>query len=59
MTEPEVATKAPESDAAEDQTKEQAMESLIPGDTPAQSGPSMGLGVCWSSLEHVGSLLIV
>ena len=46
MSEPEVATKAPENDAAEG-TKTQAPESLIPGDTPAQSGAS--LGVCWSS----------
>ncbi len=41
MADPEVATKAPESDAAE-KTKA----SLIPGDTPAQSGASLGLGVC-------------
>ncbi|TAQ90679.1 hypothetical protein B7494_g1012 [Chlorociboria aeruginascens] len=34
MTEPEVATKAPESDAVE--------ASLLPGDTPAQSGASLG-----------------
>lgn len=39
MAEPEVATKAPESDAAEAST------SIIPGDTPAQSGTSLGLGV--------------
>jgi hypothetical protein len=39
MADPEVATKAPESDAAEE-TKA----SLFPGDTPAQKGAS--LGVC-------------
>jgi hypothetical protein len=41
MAEPEVATKAPESDATE-----QIPASVFPGDTPAQSGASMGLGVC-------------
>jgi hypothetical protein len=35
MAEPEVATKAPESDAVE--------ASLIPGDTPAESGASLGV----------------
>ncbi|KAH6674378.1 Alpha/Beta hydrolase protein [Halenospora varia] len=39
MAEPEVATKAPESDAAE---AEAPQPSLIPGDTPAQSGASLG-----------------
>lgn len=39
MAEPEVATKAPESDAAEAST---APESIVPGDTPAQTGASMG-----------------
>jgi len=38
MADPEVATKAPESDAAEE-TKA----SVIPGDTPAQSGASLGV----------------
>ena len=33
---PEVATKAPESDAA-------ASQSLVPGDTPAQTGAAMGV----------------
>jgi hypothetical protein len=42
MSDPEVATKAPESDAAGESEA-----SLIPGDTPAQSGAS--LGVSWSS----------
>lgn len=37
MAEPEVATKAPESDAAEASTA-----SIVPGDTPAQTGASMG-----------------
>jgi hypothetical protein len=45
MAESEVATKAPESDAAEDQ----APASIIPGDTPAQSGAS--LGVCRASKD--------
>ena len=35
MADEDVATKAPESDAAE--------QSVIPGDTPAQAGPSMGV----------------
>ncbi len=35
MDKPEIATKAPESDAVE--------EPLIPGDTQAQSGASMGV----------------
>lgn len=48
MAEPEVATKAPESDAMEDQPAP-ATASLIPGDTPAQAGAS--LGVRGSSLE--------
>ncbi|EPE34902.1 alpha/beta-Hydrolase [Glarea lozoyensis ATCC 20868] len=39
MSEPEVATKAPESDAAEGTT---SPPSLVPGDTPAQSGASLG-----------------
>lgn len=38
MSEPDVATKAPESDAAE------APASIVPGDTPAQSGASLGVG---------------
>ena len=37
MAEEEVATKAPESDAHE--------ESLFPGDTPAQEGPTMGVSL--------------
>ena len=41
MAEPEVATKAPESDAAEDQAP--ATASLIPGDTLAQTGASLGV----------------
>lgn len=43
MADPEVATKAPESDAAEDTIP--VAPSLVPGDTPAQHGASMGLGV--------------
>ncbi|KAH9900154.1 dienelactone hydrolase [Xylariomycetidae sp. FL2044] len=38
MAEPDVATKAPESDAQEDIAKA----TVIPGDTPAQTGPTMG-----------------
>ena len=50
MTDAENATKAPESDAqeqAEPQTEvqaEQKQETIIPGDTPAQTGPSTGVG---------------
>lgn len=43
MAEPEVATKAPESDAAETAAPEAAPATLIPGDTPAQSGASLGV----------------
>jgi hypothetical protein len=46
MSDPEIATKAPESDAAEERESEP---SLVPGDTPAQSGAS--LGVSWSSVK--------
>lgn len=35
MADEEVATKAPESDAAQ--------QSVIPGDTPAQEGPTLGV----------------
>jgi hypothetical protein len=38
MADPEVATKAPESDATEETTA-----SLISGDTPAQKGASLGV----------------
>lgn len=42
MADPEVATKAPESDAMEDNEKK---ESLIPGDTPVEQGSSsLGVG---------------
>lgn len=41
MTEVEIATKAPESDAQEAQAQ-QPQEPIIPGDTPAQTGPTMG-----------------
>lgn len=47
MAEPEVATKAPESDAMEDtntETKVETKESVIPGDTPVAQGSS-SLGV--------------
>jgi hypothetical protein len=49
MAEPEVATKAPEIDAMEDQAQPPTTASLIPGDTPAQTGAS--LGVRGSSLQ--------
>jgi dienelactone hydrolase len=41
MAEDDVATRAPESDAAEQSTGE-AGQSVFAGDTPAQAGPSMG-----------------
>ena len=41
MAELEVSTKAPESDAAEAQASSTA--GLIPGDTPAQTGSSLGV----------------
>lgn len=43
MAEPEVATKAPESNATEEQAPAPATASLIPGDTPAQTGASLGV----------------
>lgn len=42
MADPEVATKAPESDATEDVPLE-TTPSLVPGDTPAQAGASLGV----------------
>lgn len=53
MSDPEVATKAPESDAAEERKSEA---SLVPGDTSAQSGASLGVG--WSSLNvpHIANV---
>lgn len=42
MAEPEVATKAAENDMQEDTDRTGASSSLIPGDSTAQSGPSMG-----------------
>jgi hypothetical protein len=42
MADIEVATKAPENDAVEG-----TRSSLVPGDTPVQSGATMGLGVSW------------
>lgn len=38
MADPEVATKAPESDAQENV----GQANVIPGDTPAQTGPTLG-----------------
>lgn len=46
MSDPEVATKAPESDAMEGRSSAQkstATESPFPGDTPAQAGASLGV----------------
>ena len=47
MSDPEVATKAPESDALEDtkQVSQQTttQQSIFPGDTPAQTGASLGV----------------
>lgn len=43
MAEPEVATKAPESDAMADQAQVPATTSLLSGDTPAQTGASLGV----------------
>lgn len=49
MSEPGIATKAPESDAMEDvdvheeQAAPNEAESMIPKDTPAQTGASMGV----------------
>lgn len=42
MADDEIATKAPESDAQESQ-KDGAGESVFPGDSRAQDGPSMGV----------------
>jgi hypothetical protein len=43
MADDEVATKAPESDAQETSQKQEETQSIIPGDTKAQEGPSMGV----------------
>lgn len=46
MADNEMATRAPESDAQEkpqEPAKEAAPESVFPADTPAQTGPSMGV----------------
>lgn len=54
MADPEVATKAPESDMAESSTtepKQEAPASLIPGDTPAQSGASLGVSSSFHAPE--------
>lgn len=44
MADNDVATRAPESDAQEDALKP-AEESIFPGDTRAQEGPSMGVSL--------------
>jgi len=49
MADNEVATRAPESDAQETPSEqpadktEAAAQSVFPGDTPAQTGPTMGV----------------
>lgn len=49
MADNDVATRAPESDAQERSTEqsagqtEAAEQSVFPGDTPAQTGPTMGV----------------
>lgn len=43
MADINMATRAPESDAQE-KPAEQAGQSIFPGDTPAQTGPTMGVG---------------
>lgn len=43
MADSDNATRAPESDAQEQsQTEQKTEKPIIPGDTPAQEGPSMG-----------------
>lgn len=42
MTELDVATKAPESDATAPAPSTTTEQPIIPGDTPAQTGPTMG-----------------
>jgi hypothetical protein len=50
MADNEIATRAPESDAQEKPAEqaaaqtEGAEQSVFPGDTPAQTGPTMGVG---------------
>jgi hypothetical protein len=46
MSEPELATRAPESDAAES--------SPFAGDTPAQEGASMGVGAQYGKMHIAG-----
>lgn len=43
MADNENATRAPESDAQEQPAQSAAEQSVIPGDTPAQTGPTMGV----------------
>ena len=62
MSEPEVATKAPESDAiaSPPPPAAAAAASLVPGDTPAQSGASLGVGVphtVWTLLTGLRSIV--
>ena len=44
MADEDVATKAPESDATQ--------QSIVPGDTPAQTGPSMGVKLLADGSSH-------
>ena len=60
MADPEVATRAPENDAAEDAKKEAppAVEgSFFAGDTPAQTGASLGVSSTSDILEIIANLL--
>lgn len=60
MADNEIATRAPESDAQEKPTEqtsgqtEGAEQSVFPDDTPAQSGPTMGVGWAWLLTGSIG-----
>ena len=59
MADPELATRAPENDAAEDAKKQEpAPESLFPGDTPAQTGASLGVKDAPEVLGIIAELLL-
>lgn len=61
MADPEAsanATKAPESDAAEDVPKD-TPPSLVAGDTPAQAGASLGVSTGFLHCTLVDGLLIL
>ena len=60
MADPEIATRAPENDAAEDAKKEAppaAEGSLFAGDTPAQTGASLGVNSISDTQEIIANLL--